>query len=395
MLSLEIFLAMTFFVAEFGVLVYSLYYYACAILGFFPRSEKSEATSTKLPFFSILIPVYNEKEIVRRSIEACLMLDYPREMYEILVVDDSDDEVTPSIVKEYPIVHIRRDRRYGFRAGALNTGVRKARGEIIVVFDSDMCPEGEYLRKLTRHFEDGKVAVVQTRLELQVNSLLDHFAAALNDALYHSYLKYQTVVGTVTFTGFGAVRKSSIESVGGFTETAIGEDIDLSQKMLAGGHRAVYAEDIVSYGLAPSSWIGLVRQQTRWAYGTTQALMKNGREIVASEALDAIQKTDLLLASSAYMIFPSILAILSVGVANLYYTFFEWQHPTLWLILTLAGLGYFFQIFVGLMRAHRMADIRLIPLFTVITNILMFPIFVSVIKALINMDIEFYVTPKG
>ncbi|HEY9486988.1 MAG TPA: glycosyltransferase, partial [Chryseosolibacter sp.] len=123
------------------------------------------------PFITIQLPVYNEKYVVERLIEAVVKIDYPREKLEIQILDDSTDETSGIIYQklewlqrlELDIVHIRRKKRTGYKAGALQEALKTAKGEFIVIFDSDFIPEENFLKKTIPYFQDPQVGVVQTR----------------------------------------------------------------------------------------------------------------------------------------------------------------------------------------------------------------------------------------
>ncbi|MBT5507132.1 MAG: glycosyltransferase, partial [Flammeovirgaceae bacterium] len=126
---------------------------------------------TNLPFVTLQLPLYNEKYVIDRLLDAATSLDYPNTHLEIQLLDDSDDETIGMIDarinqiknKGIDIVHLRRQNRIGFKAGALQHGLTIAKGEFIAIFDADFIPKKDFLKKVIPYFKDEKIAMVQTR----------------------------------------------------------------------------------------------------------------------------------------------------------------------------------------------------------------------------------------
>src|SRR4030081_3653140 len=124
-----------------------------------------------LPTVTIQLPLYNEMYVAERLIDAVCAIDYPRELYEIQVLDDSTDEtrsIAELAVRRYAaqgldIKYIHRDDRVGYKAGALEAGLKIARGEFVGIFDADFIPTSDFLTRLLPHFSDPKVGMVQAR----------------------------------------------------------------------------------------------------------------------------------------------------------------------------------------------------------------------------------------
>src|SRR5690242_11733663 len=135
------------------------------------KAPKPDKYFDALPRVTVQLPIYNERYVIERLLEAVTRIDYPRELLEIQVLDDSTDEtriVTSQLVSEYaraghPITYHRRTDRKGFKAGALAEGMKSATGEFIAIFDADFVPPPLALRQMVHHFTDPLVAVVQGR----------------------------------------------------------------------------------------------------------------------------------------------------------------------------------------------------------------------------------------
>ena len=125
---------------------------------------------------TIQLPIFNEQFVIERLIQACCRIDYPRDRFEIQVLDDSTDEtvhVAREIVERYaagfdgmepqPIFYLHRENRYGYKAGALDEGLKSARGEFVAIFDADFVPPRDWVMKVIHHFAEPEIGMVQTR----------------------------------------------------------------------------------------------------------------------------------------------------------------------------------------------------------------------------------------
>ena len=306
----------------------------------------------KLPFVTIQLPIYNEMYVVERLIDSIAAFEYPKERFEIHILDDSTDEtvaITRQKVEEYQakgfqIEQIRRADRKGFKAGALRYGMKKAKGEFIAIFDADFLPRPEFLKETIPYFQDKKVGVVQTRWEhinqdyslitkLQALQLNVHFTVEQVGRMSGDYM--------LQFNGTAGVwRRKTIEDAGGWQADTLTEDLDLSIRAQMNGWKIHYREEVGSPAELPAEMNGFKSQQFRW--------MKGGAE-TAKKMLPAVWKSDLsfskkfhttvhLLASTIF-VFVFITGVFSV--------------PLLFLLGDLIELGFsknFFAYFlVGLL----------------------------------------------
>ena len=237
------------------------------------------------PFVTVQLPVYNEWYVAGRLLEACAGLEYPRDRFEIQVLDDSTDETASMIadmVKELQtrgvnILHLHRTNRQGFKAGALAKGLESAKGEFIAIFDADFLPQKDFLLKMIPRFEQN-TAFVQARWEhlnrdyslltlLQSFSLDAHFAV---DQLARSSGGF-----VFNFNGTAGIwRKSAILDAGGWRADTLTEDMDLSYRAFLRGWQAVYAGDVEAPAELPVSFTAYRRQQYRWARGSLECAIK-------------------------------------------------------------------------------------------------------------------------
>jgi len=240
----------------------------------------------QLPRVTVQLPIYNEQYVVERLLAEVLKIDYPRELFEVQVLDDSTDETHPftqSLVREYalaghPITYIHRNNRHGYKAGALENGLQTATGELVAVFDADFVPPVDFLRRTVDYFADPQVGMVQTRWTYlnRYQNLLTEVQAILLDG--HFVLEHIARAGGGLFFNFngtgGVLRRSMIQDAGGWQHDTLTEDSDLSYRAQLKGWKFVYAPAVECPSELPAETYGFQVQQSRWAKGLTQVAMK-------------------------------------------------------------------------------------------------------------------------
>ena len=264
------------------------------------------------PMVSVLIPVYNEGELVRRTLDACLKMNYPKDRMEIVVVDDSTDE-TVDILKEYEAKHpslvrvIRRESNEGRKVGALNYGLQFCKGKYILVLDADHAPEEDLLLKAIPVFrKDEKIAFVQSVwrwANASKNKVTKSFSTILEAHFDIDYYARSQQNSFPFFMGTaGVVKKEVVEELNGWDPEVLTEDVDFACRSYLRGYRGVLLYDSESYTLAPETIESLREQQYRWGKGQIQCLLKWWRKIVASKNMTLKQKVDGLLFMSYYLV---------------------------------------------------------------------------------------------
>jgi cellulose synthase/poly-beta-1,6-N-acetylglucosamine synthase-like glycosyltransferase len=326
-------------------------------------SEEPPQRFLELPRVTVQLPIYNEQYVVERLLEETAKIDYPRELLQIQVLDDSTDETHPftaRLVAEYreaglPIEYIHRDNRHGYKAGALANGLKTATGEIVAIFDADFVPPQDFLQRTVHFFADSKVGMVQTRwgyLNRHYN-LLTEVQAMLLDG--HFVLEHVARSGGGLFFNFngtaGILRKSMIEEAGGWQHDTLTEDSDLSYRAQLKGWKFVYLPMVECLSELPVETYGFQVQQSRWAKGLTQ---------VARKLLPKILKADLpwrVKAEAIFHLTPNIsyplmivvsALILPVMIVRFYQGWFEMLIIDMPLII-----ASFWSISAFYMAAHR------------------------------------------
>lgn len=256
--------------------------------------------SNDLPHITIQIPVYNDR-IAARCIEHCVNFDYPKDRYEIQVVDDSDNREVIATINDciekfknlLKISVVRRNNRNGFKPGALNNAMKYINGEIIVVFDSDFAPEKNFLKQLvTPLVKDKNIAAVQARMGfLNTNqNLITKFAAGTLMVYNNIILKITSKKGITFLEGSGfAVRKDALMDCGNWNEKSITEDADLTLTLFKKNYKIKFLYDLINSGEVPFTLRSFLRQQMRWSYGMTRAGIEHFDQIF-SDKFSLVQK---------------------------------------------------------------------------------------------------------
>lgn len=257
-----------------------------------------------LPVVTIQLPIYNEMYVVERLISSVCKIDYPRELLEIQVLDDSTDktvEIARRCVNQYKgsgidIVYIHRENREGYKAGALREGLKRAKGELLAVFDADFIPPPEFLRNTVDFFSDPGIGMVQVRwghVNLDYSTLTKAQAILLDG---HFMIEQTSRYNGGMFFNFngtaGVLRKECIESSGGWQHDTLTEDLDLSYRAQLAGWRLVYLRDMVADAELPVDMNAFKSQQHRWAKGGVQTALKILPEIFKRKDLSFRVKSE-------------------------------------------------------------------------------------------------------
>jgi len=280
---------------------------------------------TELPSVTIQLPIYNEMYVADRLIDAVCQIDYPRELLEIQVLDDSTDETT--IVAEravrrnaaqgIDITYLHRTDRTGFKAGALEAGLKVAKGNFIAIFDADFTPTPDFLRRTIPFFGDPAIAMVQARWGHinQDYSLLTKVQSILLDA--HFVLEHGGRNRSGLFFNFngtaGIWRREAIEDAGGWQHDTLTEDLDLSYRAQLRGWKFVFMPGLIAPAEVPVEMNAFKSQQHRWAKGSIQTCRKLLPSILASN-LPMRVKAEAFFHLSANFNYP-LMCVLSVLMA--------------------------------------------------------------------------------
>lgn len=313
------------------------------------ESGEGSGDAEYYPFVTVQLPIFNEYFVIGRLIDTVTEFDYPKDRFEIHILDDSTDETVALVaakVEEYQeqgfnIEQIIRAKREGFKAGALRDAMSVAKGEFIAIFDADFVPTPDFLRKTIPHFADEKVGVVQTRWEhinqnysiitrLQALQLNVHFTVEQVGRMNGGHL--------LQFNGTAGVwRRKTIEAGGGWQPDTLTEDLDLSIRSQLAGYKIHFLQNVGSPAELPVEMNSFKSQQHRW--------MKGGAE-TARKMLPSVWKSDMnfwhKVHSTAHLLGSTIfLFVFLCGVFSV---------PVLFLFGDIVELGFsknFFAIFLA------------------------------------------------
>lgn len=277
------------------------------------------------PTVTIQLPVYNERYVIERLVDAVARFDYPRERLEIQVLDDSTDEtreVARACVERYralglPIRYLHRSNRTGFKAGALAEGLKSSTGELVVLFDADFLPAQDFLRRTVPYFADSRIGMVQTRwtyLNCGYSALTRVETIVLDAYMGMEHLARSRSGVFFNFTGTaGLWRRAAIEDAGGWEHDTLTEDIDLSYRAQLRGWRFLYLPEIECLSELPVDMNAFKEQQARWAKGSMQVGKKILPRLLRSkERLRIKTEAFLHLTGGVTCIFMVVLAVLAV-----------------------------------------------------------------------------------
>jgi cellulose synthase/poly-beta-1,6-N-acetylglucosamine synthase-like glycosyltransferase len=276
--------------------VFGLHRYIMVFLYFKHRDRRAVAVPlpASLPRVTVQLPLYNEMYVVERLLDSVSKIQYPRELLEIQVLDDSTDEtvqIASAAVERHrenglDIQYIHRDDRRGYKAGALEAGLQVAKGEFILIFDADFVAPPDILEKSIGQFSDPAVGMVQVRWG-HINrdySLLTQVQSILLDG--HFILEHGGRNRAGRFFNFngtaGIWRRQAIVDGGGWQHDTLTEDLDLSYRAQMKGWRFVFLQDVISPAEIPVEMNAFKSQQHRWAKGSIQTCKKLLPQILAS-----------------------------------------------------------------------------------------------------------------
>ena len=279
------FLAVYFGVA-FLLFLYGMHAYLMAFLYRRTAPPPTPAAPETLPRVTVQLPLYNERYVARRLIDAVASFDYPKGLLEIQVLDDSTDDTVSEVQalvecwrgRGLDVVHRHRANREGWKGGALREGLAEAKGDLIAVFDADFIPSPDFLRRVVPHFGDPRIGMVQTRwahLNEDYSILTRAQAAALDGHFLIEHSVRNRNGAFINFNGTAGVwRRRAILDAGNWQDDTLTEDLDLSYRAQLAGWRFLFLPDVECPAELPAEVNGLKGQQFRWAKGSVQTGMK-------------------------------------------------------------------------------------------------------------------------
>jgi len=324
----------------YGLCLVLIFFYSVIQLSLaiaYVRNRKKQQARVTPPFdlanapkVTVQLPMFNEMYVAERIIETCAEIDYPRDKFQIQVLDDSTDETKEIIAKKCAevaarginIQHVHRVDRTGYKAGALDAAMDKVEGEFIAIFDADFVPSKDFLLRTIPYFTEN-IGVVQTRwghlnkdysllTELQAFGLNGHFA--IEQGGRNASGHYINFNGTA-----GVWRRATIDDAGGWEHDTITEDLDLSYRAQMKGWQFVYLEEVESPAELPITMSALKSQQHRWMKGGAEVFIKMWKRLATTRGLKFSDRVHGLahLFNSSVFFFILILSLLSLAVLHI------------------------------------------------------------------------------
>lgn len=380
-----------------------------------------------LPHVTIQLPLYNEATVVARLLDATAKMAYPRSKLEIQVLDDSTDESrqmarakvqhlrhdAPPLAAgtredwdgPLDIVYVHRVDRTGYKAGALDAGLKVAKGELVAIFDADFIPGDRFLVDLVGHFmgeANAKVGMVQARWGHMNReaSLLTRVQALMLDGHHLVENRARAAAGWLfNFSGTGGMwRKAAIETSGGWQHDTLTEDLDLSYRAQMAGWTFVYREDVVTPAELPEDVSAFRAQQYRWAKGTVQTARKLMARVLRSD-LTPSQRLEAFFHMTPHFAYP-LMVILSVLLLPAL-ILMPATNPTTMLLIdlplcigTTGSLAAFYAMAESAQGRSRTAALKTLPALLALGAGLAPHLTKAVIEGLRSMAGEFVRTPK-
>jgi cellulose synthase/poly-beta-1,6-N-acetylglucosamine synthase-like glycosyltransferase len=365
----------------------------------------------QLPRVTIQLPLYNERYVVERLIEETIKMEYPKELLQIQVLDDSTDDTAPfaeALVERYhalgiPIEYHHRTNREGFKAGALQEGLKAATGEFVAVFDADFCPPPEFLKQTIHYFADPQIGVLQTRWSYfnREYSFLTRVEAMLLDG--HFILEHGARSRAGYFFNFngtaGILRKQMIDDAGGWQHDTLTEDTDLSYRAQLKGWRFMYLPGLECPSELPVEMHGFQVQQSRWAKGLTQVAKKLLPTILRAN-LPLRTKVEAFLHLTPNISYPLMIVVSALLLPVMIVRFYMGPFQMLYLDLPLI-VASFWSISLFYVVAHRelypkdwKRSILLLPMLIAVGVGLTLINTRAVLEALFGVETAFARTPK-
>ena len=391
------------------ITAYTINFYYLAFISR-TRKEKHPTADLGTPSVTIQLPIYNEKYVAKRLVDAVCHLDYPKDKLRIMVCDDSDDdtvELLGNVVADYQkqgfqIEHMRRGTRKGYKAGALKYAMKTTTTDLVAIFDADFIPPTWFLKRAIPHFAKSNIGLVQCRWG-HVNenySTLTQVQALSID--FHFLVEQKAKSNSHLFMNFngtaGIWKRECIEDAGGWHTATLVEDLDLSYRAQMKGWKCLFLPDIVVDAELPAQMNGAKRQQFRWAKGSIQCAIKLLSDIGLKRNVGIEAKIQAFIQLTRHIVYPLVLIqfltlpILLAAQVNLYVVSVL---PVLTIATYLAmGPGAYVVVIRGMYNKSWKSKAKLLPSLLVYNAGMSVNNTVAVFDAILGKKNEFHRTPK-
>ena len=398
-----------FILSAIIITAYTVNFYYLAFLS--RRRKNTPATvDWGTPSVTIQLPIYNEKYVAKRLVDAVCNLDYPKDKMRIMVCDDSDDDTVELLrdvvdgykIQGFQIEHVRRGTRKGYKAGALKHAMQTTDTELVAIFDADFIPPTSFLKQAIPHFSKSNIGLVQCRwghVNENYSTITQVQALSLD---FHFLIEQKAKSNSHLFMNFngtaGIWKRDCIEDAGGWHTATLVEDLDLSYRAQMKGWKCVFLPDIVVDAELPAQMNGAKRQQFRWAKGSIQCAVKLLADIGLKRNVAIEAKIQAFIQLTRHIVYPLMLIqflalpVLLAGQINLYVVSFL---PVITLATYLAmGPGAYILIIQSMYGKSWKSRAKLLPALLVYNAGMSVNNTVAVFDAVIGKKNEFLRTPK-
>ena len=374
------------------------------------RNTVPKTVDLGTPSVTIQLPIYNEKYVAKRLVDAVCNLDYPKNQMNIMVLDDSDDDTVDILEKTvnyyktqgFQIEHVRRGTRKGYKAGALKYAMQITDSELVAIFDADFIPPSWFLKKAIPHFSKPSIGLIQCRwghVNEDYSTITQVQALSLD---FHFLIEQKAKSDSHLFMNFngtaGIWKRDCIEDAGGWHTATLVEDLDLSYRAQMKGWKCVFLPDIVVNAELPAQMNAAKRQQFRWAKGSIQCATKLLFDITVKRKVSVEAKIQAFIQLTRHIVYPLMLIqflalpILLAGQVNLYVVSFL---PIITFATYLAmGPGAYILIIQNMYGKSWKSKAKLLPALLIYNAGMSVNNTVAVFDAVFGRKNEFLRTPK-
>jgi cellulose synthase/poly-beta-1,6-N-acetylglucosamine synthase-like glycosyltransferase len=355
------------------------YIFTVTVLKRSKNARSSTATDMQYePTVSILIPACDEERVIGQLLQRMTELTYPHQKLQVITVDDASSDNTGQIADEFSKRHpfievLHRDKKTGGKgkAAAMNAGLKRATGEIVLCFDADYYPQRDIVEKLVKEFADPAVGSVQGRPVVlnESQNVVTRLVTLERIGGFRVDQEARDNLGLIPQFGgtVGGFRRSLVEKLGGFDESMLTEDTDLTFQVYLEGLKVRYVGDAECYEEAVANWRAYWRQRHRWARGHMQVCFKHTPRVLRSKKLNMKEKIDGLLLLHVYFM-PVLTLVAFLAGVTLIISQSSQLANMLWLLVPVSfyslvgNFAPFFEIGIGAYLDGRTRIQWLIPL---------------------------------
>ncbi len=361
------------------------------------------------PVITIQLPLYNEWYVIERLMNAVCELNYPIDKLEIQVLDDSTDEsvnLIKSIIDKkqaegFLIQYLKREKNIGYKAGALQYGLEKSKGEYLAIFDSDFVPDKEFLNNLMPYFKSNIGMVQSSWSYLNRNySLLTKVQAFALDGHFSVEQSGRNQAGLyINFNGTAGIwRKKCIEDAGGWQFDTLTEDLDLSYRAQLKGWDFKYVENVHTPSELPLELNAFQSQQHRWTKGAIETSKKMCTSIWKSNTSLKKKLFGTLHLCNAYVFllvfFAGLLSVPVVIIKNQHQINLSFIYSLSFFFLGFVIVTLFYCVAYFASKKNLKEFMLLFPLFISVSMAMSFHNSMAVLEGLLGYKTAFIRTPK-